>query len=81
MLERVHRNLEVNRRENPSERRRVLKRVEASLSTWFSSLSVCLKVEYLAPTKATREVESFLFRPSRDYYPVIGPCHASRDRL
>ncbi|GFW85657.1 uncharacterized protein TNCV_853071 [Trichonephila clavipes] len=32
-------------------------------------------MEYVTPTKATREAESFLFGRSRDYYSAIGPSN------
>ncbi|GFU56995.1 uncharacterized protein TNCV_1778691 [Trichonephila clavipes] len=34
--------------------------------------------EYVMPTKATCEAETFLFGRSRDYYSVVGPSHPSR---
>ncbi|GFV43803.1 hypothetical protein TNCV_1658491 [Trichonephila clavipes] len=38
-----------------------------------SPFGVSLKVEYVTPTKVTRDAESLLFGHSRDYYSTIGP--------
>ncbi|GFX38140.1 hypothetical protein TNCV_3837391 [Trichonephila clavipes] len=37
-------------------------------------LGVSLKVEYVTPTKMTRDVESLLFGHIEDNYSTIGPC-------
>ncbi|GFT58263.1 hypothetical protein TNCV_2117931 [Trichonephila clavipes] len=47
----------------------------------FPHFGVYLKVEYITPTKVTREAESCLLGRGQYYYPAISPIHLSRGGL